>query len=349
MKDSLPVPTMPRRRVAGLALVAALCALASTAQFWRGDAWTLHQAVEHADSAMILHCASTAGAKEWLRWWHGSWIEAGVSYYRPVSSTLMGLEWKVFGSRALGFCATGWVLHAINAVLLFLLALRLFRGTPTRRSLMALGASLGFTLFRFGYERPAQANVTWWPAQTDILSLTFSLASPLALDVALTRPGKLRLGLPLALFLPALLSKEMAVILPLPAALLAAARGREWPRVLASYLAVAVALLAVRHFAVPNAMGPKWKPRHLLGKALLYLGGTSGPMVNVGAYWQTLAVDAIFVETWFLRRRKVEAPWIVLAALVTVGLCAQVFDGSWASVFLDQPMREFASILTYFL
>jgi len=346
--DASPAGHDLRRLASQAALLAGLFALAATARFWREDPYELYLARGHYDSFTILNSARAATARQWLGWWTGSWIESGTPYYRPLTSTLIGLEWRLFGGNVLGFCAVGWVLHGVNAALLFLLAWRLFRGSARRRLLMGIAAAAAFTLPTSTNHFAALADVIWWPAQTDVLSLTFSLASLLALDRALARPGPVRLGLPLVLFALALLSKEMAVILPVPAALLAATRRRDWRPVLLGYLALAAVLLWVRFFAVPGAMGPEWKPRHLFGKALTYVGGETGALLNVGMYWLPLAAAVLLWGGWLLHKRRVEAPWVFVAALVTVPVLAQVFGASWASLFEPRAMRSLVSCFSFF-
>ena len=182
-----PVEKAPRAHLVAACILVALLALITTSRFWYEHEDTEYLARYHADSQQILACARDATARDWLRWWTGSWIEIGMHYYRPVTSTLMGIEWKLFGGNVIGFCATGWLIHALNAVLLFLLGFRIYRGSAGTRMLMGLTAAALFTLPTRGNQGAAAADVQWWPAQTDMLSLTFALASLLALDRALTR------------------------------------------------------------------------------------------------------------------------------------------------------------------
>ncbi len=136
-----PAEDAPRGHLLAACALVALFALAVTSRFLHDPAGTWYLAYEHADSAAILASAREATPAVWLRWWTGSWIENGMSYYRPVTSTLMGLEWKLFGENVIGFCAVGWLIHALNTVLLFLLGFRIFRGSAGTRML------IGFAVF----------------------------------------------------------------------------------------------------------------------------------------------------------------------------------------------------------
>ncbi|MDH7569058.1 MAG: hypothetical protein QHJ73_05675, partial [Armatimonadota bacterium] len=257
----------------------------------------------------------------------------------------MGLEWLVFRERVLGFCATGWILHGANALLLFWLGWRLFAGSARRRLLLALAAVFFFTLPVGGNLGVAAAAVKWWPAQTDLLSFGFAAASLLALDIALTRRERPRLALPLFLGGLSLLSKEMGVLLALPAALLALHRRRDPRPVLLGYLLLSATLLWVRFFAVPDALGPRWKPWHLVDKALLLLGAQPGALVSAGSLEVPLSAALAAGAGWWVCRRGAAWYWALLALGVTAVLALEAMGDTWAAIVTPAGFRCFLGCL----
>ena len=203
------------------------------------------------DILEIAQSAEKADAAAIRGWWTGGWIQQSGGYYRPMSSMLFLAEYRLWGRHFQPYFVVSWMCNALSTVLLALLAFRL-RETRDRRGLViALVAGLLFNV-RHGPtggpewtgERLTLNLMPYWPAQTDLFSLLFSLAALVALDRGLCSNGPTppasRAPLPyregdgarppsgggwfvaaIGLYVVALLFKEMAVSVPLLAAGLA--------------------------------------------------------------------------------------------------------------------------------
>jgi len=141
------------------------------------------------------------------------------SIYRPIASATFAVDYAVWGLKPLGFHLTNLVFHTLNACLVLAVA----RWVLTSH-VAALLAAMLFAL------HPMQTEaVTWVAGRSNTLFLFFSLLSFLAFArggvVApttdhrppTTRPASARslLVVSLAFYALALLSKEMAIVLPL--------------------------------------------------------------------------------------------------------------------------------------
>jgi tetratricopeptide (TPR) repeat protein len=143
----------------------------------------------------------------------------GLVVYRPLRVAVHALVWAAFGPAPLPFHALNVALHAANAALVLAVARRL-----TRSDLRAGAVAALFAVHPLATE--AVANVA---GLSDVMYAAFWLGA-LALHLrALERPApSWRDALaPSALFVPALLSKELAITLPVLATVLHAARGRR--------------------------------------------------------------------------------------------------------------------------
>jgi tetratricopeptide (TPR) repeat protein len=128
--------------------------------------------------------------------------------YQPFSWLSLALDFQLWGARAWGFHLTSALIHAANAALFFLVARELFfKAQPDDRdgalNWSALLAALIFALHPLRVE-----SVAWASERRDVLCGFFYLAS-----VLLYLKGRIKESF--AAFLAALLSKGMAVTLPL--------------------------------------------------------------------------------------------------------------------------------------
>ena len=163
------------------------------------------------------------------------------NYYRPAVRLLFSLNFALFGLRPLGYHFVNIGLHGLNAILVYYLARRLVADIPP-----ALLAALFFSVHFIHAEA-----VFWISGVTSLLATFFYLLSVLLFVEHLRRwpAGWHSLTLSCFCFLLALLSKEMAVSLPLLIFVLALwlgfrQSGRSW-RSLAWRLAPYGALLLV--------------------------------------------------------------------------------------------------------
>jgi len=250
----------------------------------------------------------------------------GVPYY-PVTFSLHWAEFRLWGVDPRGYHLVSLGLHAVNAVLVWLLLYRL--GVP--------GALLGGLLFAV---HPVQVqSVAWLAERKNVLSATFYFLAALAwLRFARTgsRPWY---AVSLATFLLGLLSKT--VICTLPAALLLwiwwrrPARSGKYLLLLGPLVCLSVLLVAVTFWRENTLLEGKSFESGLsavqrlliVGRAMwFYLAKLLVP-VNlipiyphwpvdtgaIGAYVFPLGLAVVIVAAWLLRRRIGRSP---LAAIL---------------------------------
>ncbi len=204
-----------------------------------------------------------------LRWMFTS---AHLGHYIPLTWMTLGFDHVLWGMNPRGYHATNLLLHAANAGLLYLLALRLMAAAwpaaPEERGGVRLGAAGAALLFALHPLRVE--SVAWITERRDVLSGLLAFLTVLAyLRACRERAPAWRrrwYWVALGLFVLALLSKSMLVTLPVILLVLdvyplrrLSGDLRRWvepagwpvlaekiPFVLASLAASVVALLAVR-------------------------------------------------------------------------------------------------------
>jgi len=145
-----------------------------------------------------------------LRW---MWTTFHLGHYTPLTWMSLGLDYLLWGMNPRGYHATSIALHAMNATLLYFIALRVYAaasGRPARVASAAV-AALFFALHPLRVE-----SVAWITERRDVLSLFFALATVLcylryAQHAAATRRWY---ALAIIAFAAALLSKATAVTIP---------------------------------------------------------------------------------------------------------------------------------------
>jgi len=148
--------------------------------------------------------------------------------YQPLSWMTLGFDYLVWGMNPFGYHLTNIVLHSINASIFYLLCVQLltaaFRFSPGQKE-PELYISAGFAALFFAIHPLRVESVTWITERRDVLSGLFYLLA--ILWYMAPRPAERetvplwRRNLPsLAAFLLSLLSKGMAVSLPLSLILL---------------------------------------------------------------------------------------------------------------------------------
>jgi hypothetical protein len=348
------VPWPPRWLLAA----ALLLALASTAAFLCEPAKVMRLCREQFDVVTITQAARSATPATVLHWWIGPWIQREMPYYRPVTSMLYLAEWQLFHQSYLGYSLLSWLLHALNSALLCALLYRLTPGSPTRRAVIGGLAAALFTVSYWGNMGVPAQVMYWWPAQGDLLSLSFGLTALLLWDRQLTGPPDhherrqptIQSGGAATVFLVlAILTKEMAYVVPGMIGLLTLyRRPGAFRRVFGVTAGTAVALWLVRRLVVPGAMGFKWKGLYSLEKLYHALGGPLAPLVI--ARDPPLPVAALggalllWGGGWLLGKRqratgKAVPLYVALLpfalCLLWAALCFQVLGGVWARVFID--------------
>lgn len=141
-----------------------------------------------------------------------------TGHYIPVTWLTLGLDYVLWGLEPAGYHLTSLLFHLANALLFTALASRLFsrlpgaEGAPVAR---ALGAAAAGVLF--GAHPLRVESVAWASERRDVVCGIFTLLSLHAYVTAAGRDGSRRarwLGASVAEFVLALLSKGIAVVLP---------------------------------------------------------------------------------------------------------------------------------------
>ena len=155
-----------------------------------------------------------------LGWTQISWMFSTtlMGHYIPVTWLTFGLDYVLWGMQPAGYHFTNLLLHAANVVLFFAIALRLLpRALPWATAVeRRMGAALA-ALF-FGIHPLRAESVAWATERRDVLSGLMFLACVLSYLASTERDGwrrRWRLALSLVFFALALLSKSIAMTLPL--------------------------------------------------------------------------------------------------------------------------------------
>jgi len=204
-------PTSARRWVRWLA--SSLVALVTIAAFLP----TLHnQFVNWDDDVNFLdnpHYRGLGGAH--LRW---MWTTFHMAHYIPLTWMTLGMDYVLWGMNPVGYHLTSLLLHVTSAVVFFFLARRLLTLALPLASGRghALTVSAGFAALVFAIHPLRVESVAWATERRDVLSGLFYLLTLLSYLRACERGarGRRSYWLSVALFACALLSKSMAVSLP---------------------------------------------------------------------------------------------------------------------------------------
>jgi Tfp pilus assembly protein PilF len=218
VSDPIPVPVPTQRAtfvLAGGIAIVLLTLLAYAPAFYAGYIWD--------DDKHIVENETLRSADGLRRIW---FEPRSIPQYYPVVHTSFWVEYRLWGLEPLGYHLVNVVLHAANALLLWLLLWRLRvgvgleNGAPRRLPGVPWLAAAVFALHPVHVE-----SVAWVTERKNVLSGTFYLAAALALLPLLgltgeesSRRRRRRYLTGMALFVAALLSKS--VTCSLPAALL---------------------------------------------------------------------------------------------------------------------------------
>ena len=145
-----------------------------------------------------------------------------TGHYQPLSWITFALDYLIWGTEPFGYHLTNLVLHAANAVLFYLLALRLLSlalSKPLPPADYALKAAAGFAALFFAIHPLRVESVAWATERRDVLSGFFFLATVLCYVQAVTVSNDFSyrrrwLGVSLISYGLSLLSKASGITLP---------------------------------------------------------------------------------------------------------------------------------------
>src|SRR2546428_132051 len=154
-----------------------------------------------------------------LTWQQLSWMwTTHLGHYIPLTWMTLGMDYLLWGMNPVGYHLTSLLLHAARAVVFSFVV---FRFLPLALPRLAdrghaLVASAGFAALVFAIHPLRVESVAWVTERRDVLSGLFYLLTLLTYLRSCERPelGRWWYGLSVALFGCALLSKSMAVSLP---------------------------------------------------------------------------------------------------------------------------------------
>lgn len=156
-----------------------------------------------------------------------------MGHYMPLSWLSYALDHAIWGMNSLGFHATNVLLHALNAVLVYFLTLRLLaaarphKGSEPSWALPLAGAwaALFFSIHPLRVE-----SVAWATERRDVLSAFLFLAAVLAYIRYCRDRARPWYAVVLALFILSLLAKAIGIVFPLMLLLLDIYPLRRWHR-----------------------------------------------------------------------------------------------------------------------
>ncbi len=148
--------------------------------------------------------------------WRWAFTTPVSSNYHPLTMISLAMDYAIFGLNATGYHVVNTAWHAIDTALFLLLAARLIRASGAALSREeVLFAALAAALF-FGLHPIHVESVAWVSERKDVLSTFFFLLALLSYlrYAAAEQKALFFYGLTLIMFVLSLLSKPMAVTLP---------------------------------------------------------------------------------------------------------------------------------------
>jgi hypothetical protein len=260
------------------------------------------------DDFMILHrLRALAAPGDVVRFFRGEFFD----YYRPLGFVSHAVDWGIAGQNARQFHLTNLLIHAVSSVWVLLIG-----RTLSPRSFAGPLAAILFALHASNNEA-----VVWVSARFDLLATCFALAA--VCWMVRGWPGTT--WIPPLLFLPALLSKEAVVALPLAAAAWSAFRLRE-----ATLATIARVLPWLGILVGYSAL------RQLFG-GVSAVGGASRLPKVVAFGFCLAAVVALADGRWekvrgWLQARRAECAGVCVAVLALAVLLAATSDGRMGSL-----------------
>jgi hypothetical protein len=281
-----------------------------------------------SDDFVILKAVEDNGA-------FGIWSGPKADFFRPWMSIYFFVTYRIWSANPFPFHLAGVVAHALNSLLVCMIAFLLLREMPYRESLRRVAAVAAGILF---LALPSHSEpVSWIAAGIDVFAALFALGSVFTYIWHRSCPHKSVFTLSLVLFALSLLSKEAAVALPL--VLLAyevylkiSRRGRPrepFGNLLSAlpHFGIALVYFVLRRISLGTFIGGYGSPVHLnvspfrlaLGLARLpartFLPPLPTRLMGIGALG-VLTVAAITAVAVIHFRRKRRLPGAIILILV---------------------------------
>jgi hypothetical protein len=205
-----------------------LCMAALVAVVWACFGRTLTSYFLADDFSEIHYVAQILNGKLSLLWstLAGNYMQVpGMNVWRPWLLATLIFDYLIWGANAAGYYLSNLAYFTGDVLLLYLVARELMRSWPSvRRECAAFASALLFAVSPLHCE-----SISWVVGRVDIVSCFFYLLSLYLLlrsrswaGAGSTRPQRnLRIGLAVGSFWLGLLTKEMAIGLPLVATLIA--------------------------------------------------------------------------------------------------------------------------------
>lgn len=286
------------------------------------------------DITDLYTSASHAKSRDMLKWWTGSWIYPDCNYYRPVTSMLYFAEYKSFGSRFEYYNRVSWLLHGLNAALICLLMLSLFSHHSRLKYPLGISAAWFFSSTEGCYSFGVLKAISWWPAQNDVMSLSFALLCLILLDQGLKQHRRSLYCASLLAFAFSVWTKEMGYItLPLALMLIVYRKGVLYKE-LAGYVITTAMLWSIRRLAVPDPWSPGFKLKQHGMKLLMSWGGPVYGQLASGIWWGVTAVVLLMVLIGAALHQGWRWIYVFPAAITIIVLCAQLIGPGWEILVL---------------
>ena len=270
------------------------------------------------------------------------WTTFHLGHYVPLSWMSLGLDYTLWGMNPAGYHATNVVLHAANAVLVYLLARRIFTHTLPAATTGVLAWASALAALLFSLHPLRVESVAWVTERRDVLSMLFMLASILTYLRSLDADTRRDYVLSLALFVCALLSKATSLTLPAVLLILNVYPLRRltrdhWRPVLmelAPYALLSAATAVMTLIALPHLVQLGllekiavsayslvfylWKTLVPDGLAALYAMPTAVHPLEARYVVSVVILVALSVGAWAVRRQwpSVPAAWVAFLVMI---------------------------------
>jgi hypothetical protein len=350
---------MNRKEALGLALAVAVLAFLLNRQFL--DWVSLPRILAMNDVPAIL--AGVAKVPNLLfdsgSWWTGTWVQQGISAYRPLASYLYWLESRI--GLQWGFVWVGWLgvlLLTANALASGILAWRLTQS----KSCVWLAAVLSVALRFFNWAGTTPDYwLAWYPVHQELLMNLWLMAAIISFDVWNETAKHGYLAGAWVWFLLGIFTKEHVYIFPAFALAIVQFRRRygetpakiSWRTGMVQVVlmfTVVFALWAYRASILIDPRNPHLRRIHFLRKPWLYIFYPFYRHILTGQFWFPGLAALLFawggvLLRWratvagqiFLRRAFAGTILTVVSVALVVAYCSITFSVEEAFWYLCEP------------